>query len=454
MGSQSVSPEGDLSGHADLTALENSGLSAAFLSLCRDGEKTMRLEAFAALVHVSVCPSLSASLHRSRCPTGPMDWPTYRDLFVDLVRSYDSTPLQIVLDILSADAHLNQSARLSLLFRVLMECAGYDDDMCPSMANSLAALVSEQADKAGLPCVQHIVMALPCASHVLRSFFFARMCPGIAHSKTYSIPRLDAPSSIAAQLSTVFPLTLHSSSLQGRWTQLYSSDKHGFSFNRIAHHLLGYHVRTHHTLQPALHYSVSLWHDTKSMEQGPTCLLIRCAGSEATIGAYAEARWHDSNRFYGTSEAFLFALTPVLRILGAEAGGNQAFQWLNLKTLGQPHGLGFGGSKEKFRLFIPDSLEQCQAHRSCPTFEPGPLLPPECKDMFEVQTLELWGCGGEEAISSGLTAQKKDRDVRDENIRKAKKVDKAAFFNNTFDQEMFLSKTFAHKSGGDTALGR
>ena len=52
--------------------------------------------------------------------------------------------------------------------------------------------------------------------------------------------------------------------------------------------------------------------------------------------------------------------------------------------------------------------------------------------------------------------QAKDREIRDENIRRAKKVDKAAFFNNEFDKEMFLSKTFAHKTreADDAGIGR
>ena len=40
-----------------------------------------------------------------------------------------------------------------------------------------------------------------------------------------------------------------------------------------------------------------------------------------------------------------------------------------------PHGLGFGGTQEGFRLFITESYEQCRAAESCMTFESGKLLP-------------------------------------------------------------------------------
>ena len=118
------------------------------------------------------------------------------------------------------------------------------------------------------------------------------------------------------------------------------------------------------------------------------------------------------------------------------------------------HGLGFGGTREKFRLFVSESLESCKAYSSCPTFEQGPLLPDKCKNTFEIMTLEVWGCGGEESIRAGLEGQQVDRAVRDENISRAKKVDKAAFFNNDFDREMFLGGTFAHKSDQDKSNGR
>eukprot|EP01041_Mallomonas_annulata_P003295 gene3295-6528_t len=152
---------------------------------------------------------------------------------------------------------------------------------------------------------------------------------------------------------------------------------------------------------------------------GPTCILINCRApySHVILGAYSEDRWRDSNRFYGSTGTFLFTLSPELNIYRNKNGSNEAYQWLNLKSYGLPHGLGLGGNTEKFRLFIPDSLENCQ----------------------------IWACGGEDMIASGMKALVKDRSNRDDLIRQARKVDKAAFADNAFDQEFLLSKTFAHK---------
>lgn len=119
-------------------------------------------------------------------------------------------------------------------------------------------------------------------------------------------------------------------------------------------------------------------------------------------------------------------------------------QWLNTKSFSMPHGLGFGGTTDGFRLFIPESLEHCSALASCPSYEPGRLIP--TGSLFEMDAIEIWGCGGREIVQNALVRQQEERELIDENIRKARKVDKAAFFNNEFDREMFLSQTTSYAS--------
>jgi len=93
--------------------------------------------------------------------------------------------------------------------------------------------------------------------------------------------------------------------------------------------------------------------------------------------------------------------------------------------------MGFGGTVDGFRLFIPDTLEHCTASDSCPTYEAGRLVE---GGRFEIQALEVW-------------ARALQREVESETINKARSCDRAAFFGE-FDQEMFLSKTMAHRSAG------
>lgn len=107
-------------------------------------------------------------------------------------------------------------------------------------------------------------------------------------------------------------------------------------------------------------------------------------------------------------------------------------------------------------------MEGCAANSSCLTYELGNLLPRLSspppgfsatrgsdglwsQDHFEIDCLEIWACGGQEAVQQGLLAQKKNREIKDEAIQKARKVDKAQFFNNSFDAEFLLSNTFAHR---------
>jgi hypothetical protein len=59
--------------------------------------------------------------------------------------------------------------------------------------------------------------------------------------------------------------------------------------------------------------------------------------------------------------------------------------------------------------------------------------------------LEVWACGGTAAIMRGQAAQVQSRALKDEAIQRARKVDKAQFFNNSFDQEFLLSGTFKHR---------
>ncbi|CAE7665830.1 unnamed protein product [Symbiodinium microadriaticum] len=116
-----------------------------------------------------------------------------------------------------------------------------------------------------------------------------------------------------------------------------------------------------------------------------------------------------------------------------------------MKSYGMPHGLGMGGSLEKFRFYIPDTLEGCTACASCLTFEPGAMLEGSSDGSFSISIMEVWGCGGEELIAQALEGQAKDRGARDALINKARQVDKAAFAGNSFDQEFLLSKNFSHK---------
>jgi hypothetical protein len=228
-------------------------------------------------------------------------------------------------------------------------------------------------------------------------------------------PVLEVPSNIVTQ-SALLPLALYTTACQGKWRCLYTTARDGISFNRVAHNILGY--------------------------GGQTCIMIKSTTGDV-FGIFSDAPWKDSNRFYGNSNSFLFSLVPQFKILRSSATTNGAFQWLNLKSYGLPHGIGVGGTNENFRLHIPDSLEDCLVRTQCDTFERGRLI--SSGERFEIMDLEVFGVGGDLAVAEALQAQGKDRNMRNELIQKARTVDKAAFLDNSFDQEFLLSKTFSHK---------
>jgi hypothetical protein len=300
---------------------------------------------------------------------------------------------------------------------------------------------------------------------------------GADADRKFEVPRVsDISSVLSGGDSDLLPLALYCSECQGRQERLYTTASDGFCFNRLAHAIIGF--------------------------SGPTLLLVRARPSSENInnsnsnsndkdsssssgvshhppvvlGCFAAGTWKESNKFYGSHDNFLFQLSPKLRLLRSRPSGG-CLQWLNLGGYGLPHGLGMGGSTEELRFFIPDELENCHAGMNCPSFEAGALLPtaePTFQDpcaaavtaaaalaqekaaipwaptafsgaRFDVDSLEVWACGGEDAVTAGLCARAAARRTQGENVARARKVDKAAFFNNAFDREMFLGKTTAHQ---------
>lgn len=86
---------------------------------------------------------------------------------------------------------------------------------------------------------------LPFSAKVYESHITAACMPSALASPSYKAfdpPRLSHKSAIVDQLQ-LLPLALHSKSLQGYWTRLYTSESDGMSFNRLEHHILGYEVQ-------------------------------------------------------------------------------------------------------------------------------------------------------------------------------------------------------------------
>lgn len=72
------------------------------------------------------------------------------------------------------------------------------------------------------------------------------------------------------------------------------------------------------------------------------------------------------------------------------------------------------------RIFIPASMEVCNAGVMDKTFREGNILPVEALEKFTIDSLEVWGVGGDEIIKKGLASREEFREITDSNIYKAR----------------------------------
>ena len=175
------------------------------------------------------------------------------------------------------------------------------------------------------------------------------------------------------------------------------------------------------------------------------------------FGAFTSTAWKETKDFYGNSDCFLFRLEPSVAVYRPRGAGFN-YMYCNSESRsrgydGLPHGIGFGGTTEKPRLFIAESFDGCMASSGDLTFEAGALLPPPKVDngipqparkYFDIESLEVWGVGGDEVVAEALGARAQQREITAANIRKARKVDKAQFLDD-FKSGLIESKAFQHR---------
>lgn len=270
----------------------------------------------------------------------------------------------------------------------------------------------------------------PVFGSTLPTFIHYLLFPGQPYppSRTpFDFPKVPLESTFfsSASSSLLFTLGCLSSSLSGTYYRLYTSASDGLSFNRLMNALLGY--------------------------SGPTLLIVQ-ATNGGVFGAFTASPWKESKDFYGNSDVFLFQMSPCTAIY-RPTGNARNFMYCNsyARSRGydqQCHGIGFGGTVDEPRFFIDESFDACVAGSQDLTFENGLLLPPTpgggAQKHFEIDRLEVWGVGGDQVVRQALGARAKAREIKDEGIRRARKVDKAQFLDD-FRSGAISSKAFAHR---------
>ena len=94
-------------------------------------------------------------------------------------------------------------------------------------------------------------------------------------------------------------------------------------------------------------------------------------------------------------------------------------------------------------------MENCTAGVMDKTFRQGDLLPNNALEKFNIKSLEVWGCGGEEAIKDGLKARVEHREVVEAVIHDARVIkDKSKFVE---DINLIDTKLYKHR---EEARGR
>jgi len=268
----------------------------------------------------------------------------------------------------------------------------------------------------------------PVFSTILPTFLFHIFFPGRPYppSRTpFELPRIHEDSAFfaSAQSPLLFSFACLSSSLNGRYHRLFTSESDGTSFNRLLNALLGY--------------------------AGPTLLLIRDTDANV-FGAFTASPWKESKEFYGNSDCFLFGLADSKMSVYRPTGKSSNYMYCNsfARSRGydkQAHGIGFGGSVTQPRLFLSEGLDDCYALSQDLTFENGKLLLGNSSSKsFSVESLEVWAVGGDEVVQQALGARGLARQVKDEAIMKARKVDKAAFLDD-FRSGAIDSKAFKYR---------
>jgi len=254
--------------------------------------------------------------------------------------------------------------------------------------------------------------------------------------------------------SDMLPLALHSDRVQGELLRLYSTDTDGFDFLNIKDAIIGYEGGTVVLIRAKLPLGATGMPGAgaASADAGSTSSTSTSTEAENTdrkaphiFGAYAAASYRDTREAYcsadPTNSGFVFTLRPHLRILTRDT-----FQYLNTKSFDKStHGMGFGGrskTQTTFPIFIPVSLEGCKVF--------GVPFELDCLEVYAAGGASthsgVYGSGpGQSQLDAGLQAQAMNKKQQQATLERARTVDRAAFFNNEFDREMFLSSTFAHK---------
>jgi len=147
------------------------------------------------------------------------------------------------------------------------------------------------------------------------------------------------------------------------------------------------------------------------------------------FGAYVSETWQSKATFRGDNSSLLFSLTPKFKIFRASGlSKNNIWLYNNRTNRGDfPLGIGFGGQLSNFRLWIDEDLTTGKVGQQDLAYQPslGTIIdtPEEQNGKFKIDTVEVWGCGGQAAEAHQVASKQKQA----QEIEKRRKVNRANF---------------------------
>ena len=183
---------------------------------------------------------------------------------------------------------------------------------------------------------------------------------------------------------------------------------------------------------------------------GPIIILVqhhdKANDNFITFGMFINKDFKECfSNFCGDDLSHILILGDKLEILKTVGDDREHYCFISSKNQKfQKHepGIGMGYSHGQIRFWLDSNQLFSKSYfgKYDDVFEEASPFE-EMEEKLEICNLEVYGFGDDDTLKDLVKKQERDQVI----INKMKKVDKAAFANNDFDREMFLSKTFSHR---------
>ncbi|XP_030759581.1 uncharacterized protein LOC115884983 isoform X2 [Sitophilus oryzae] len=163
----------------------------------------------------------------------------------------------------------------------------------------------------------------------------------------YSRPqRASSPNNSATGISSLSFLSKIACAIPSHWTMIYDSDEHGLGCNRFLHHVLGY--------------------------KSPTLVIFKVEDNQKFC-VCSPCEWKESHHYWGGEGSAIFQLLPKFQLL--EKGSKLLY--LNTTVRGYAQGLRAGSDPRAPVITVDIGFEKIEWK----------------KIPYQIETIEVWGCG-------------------------------------------------------------